>query len=191
MRLIVGISGATGAIYGIRLLQVLQRASGVETDLIITGPAQQTIEYETEWRVEQVKALATGVFDVDDLMAGPSSGSYRRDGMVVIPCSIKTMSALAYSHSDNLLVRAGDVTLKERKPLVLVVRESPLHLGHLRSMAQLTEMGATILPPVPSFYQRPKTIDDIVDHTVARVLDFFSIPHDLSARWKGLPGNDG
>jgi len=190
LRLIVGISGATGAIYGIRLLQVLQRASGVETDLIITGPAQQTIEYETEWRVEQVKALATRVFDVDDLVAGPSSGSYRRDGMVVIPCSIKTMSALAYSHSDNLLVRAGDVTLKERKPLVLVVRESPLHLGHLRSMVQLTEMGAMILPPVPSFYQRPKTIDDIVDHTVARVLDFFGIPHDLSARWKGLPGND-
>ncbi|MFH1382208.1 MAG: UbiX family flavin prenyltransferase [Chloroflexota bacterium] len=185
MPLIVGISGATGSIYGIRLLEVLRQAK-VETHLIISKTGEQIIEHETTYKVSEVRKLASFCYDIDDLSACISSGSFLRDGMVVAPCSMKTMSAIAYSIADNLLVRAADVTLKERKNLTLLARETPLHQGHLRNMLRLAEMGAIILPPVPSFYHRPKTIDDIVDHTVAKILDLQAIKHNLSRRWAGF-----
>ncbi len=185
MKLIIGISGASGVIYGIRLLEALSSINSVETHLVISEEGERNIRLETDWKVEQVKALANFTYDFRDTGAALSSGSFKRDGMVVIPCTIKTLSALANSYNDNLLVRAGDVTLKERRKLVLLVRESPLHLGHLRSMERLTEMGAIIMPPVPAFYAMPKTIQDIVDHTVGRVLDIFDIPHNLLSRWAG------
>jgi len=185
MVLIIAITGATGAIYGIRLLEVLSAVKGIETHLIISEAGETTIKCETDWTVEAVKKLATCTYDLEDMGARLSSGSFQRDGMVIAPCTIKTMSALANSFSDNLIVRAGDVTLKERKKLVLVIRETPLHLGHLRSMVQLTEMGAIIMPPVPAFYHRPVTVQDIVDHTVGKMLDTFGISHNLFQRWPG------
>lgn len=190
MRLIIGISGASGVIYGIRLLEVLSSVKSVETHLIISEEAERNIRLETDWKVEQVKALAHSCYDFRNVGASLSSGSFKRDGMVVIPCTIKTMSALANSYNDNLLVRAGDVTLKERRKLVLLVRESPLHLGHLRNMERLTEMGAIIMPPVPAFYSMPKTVQDIIDHTVGRVLDLFDIQHQLLNRWAGAPDEE-
>jgi len=190
MVLIIGITGASGAIYGIRLLEVLSKIETVETHVVISKSGEETIEYETDHKLNDVKALANFTYDIDDVGASLSSGSFRRDGMIIAPCTIKTMSALANSYAENLIIRAGDVTLKERKPLVLVVREAPLHLGHLRSMVQLTEMGATIFPPVPSFYNKPKTIDDIVNSTIGRVLDLFDIKHHLSHRWSGLATTD-
>ncbi len=189
MVLIIAITGATGAIYGIRLLEVLSAIKGVETHLIISEAGETTIKYETDWTIGAVKKLATYTYDVDDMGARLSSGSFQRDGMIIAPCTIKTMSALANSFSDNLIVRSGDVTLKERKKLVLMVRETPLHVGHLRSMVQLTEMGAIIMPPVPAFYHRPETIQDIVDHTVGKMLDTFGIPHNLFQRWRGCTAN--
>jgi len=186
MVLIIGITGATGAIYGIRLLEVLSKIEVVETHVVISKSGEETIKYETDYKLNDVRALANVAYDIDDIGASLSSGSFRRDGMIIAPCTVKTMSALANSYAENLIVRAGDVTLKERKPLVLLVREAPLHLGHLRSMVQLTEMGAIIFPPVPSFYNRPKAIGDIVNSTVGRVLDLFNIEHDLSHRWSGL-----
>ncbi|MBI2935021.1 MAG: UbiX family flavin prenyltransferase [Chloroflexi bacterium] len=185
MILIVAISGASGAIYGIRLLEVLKKAGNVETHLVISNSAARTIEYETNYKVSDVEKLANHVYDNKDIGAALASGSFRRDGMIVIPCSIKTMGALAHSYSENLIVRAADVTLKERKRLILVVRETPLHLGHLRSMVQLTEMGAVILPPVTNFYSKPKTIDDLVNHIVGRAMDLFGLDHGLVNRWKG------
>ncbi|MFC1943448.1 UbiX family flavin prenyltransferase [Chloroflexota bacterium] len=187
MRLIVGITGASGVIYGIRLLEVLSAVQSVETHLIISKEAETNIGLETDWKVEQVKALADFSYDIRNNAASLASGSFRRDGMVVAPCTIKTMSALANSYNENLLIRAGDVTLKERKGLVLLVRESPLHLGHIRNMERLTEMGAIIMPPVPAFYSKPRTIQDIIDHTVGRVLDIFDITHNLFDRWAGVP----
>lgn len=184
----MGISGASGAIYGIRLLQVLQAGPDVEVDLIVTEAGAKTIEYETDWTLVDVEALAQRVYRNEDIAAAPASGSYLRDGMVILPCSVKTMSALAHSYSNNLLVRAGDVTLKERKPLILMVRETPLHLGHTRLMLDLTQMGAIIMPPVPAFYLRPKTIDDLINQTVGRVLDLLNIEHTLSIRWQGFEG---
>lgn len=186
MRLIVGITGASGVIYGIRLLEVLSSVKSVETHLIVSKGAETNIRVETDWNTEQVKALATFSYDIKNSGARLASGSFRRDGMVIAPCTIRTMSALANSYSENLLLRAGDVTLKERKRLVLLVRETPLHLGHIRNMERLTEMGAVIMPPVPAFYSRPKTIRDIVDHTIGRVLDMFDIPHNLFPRWAGV-----
>ncbi len=185
MRLIVGISGASGVIYGIRLLQVLSTQK-IETHLIISEVGEKNIKYETTWKLEEVRALADFTYAINDIGARISSGSFKRDGMVVMPCSIKTLSGLCYSYASNLLLRAGDVTLKERKPLILAVRETPLHKGHLAAMLQLTEMGAIIMPPVPSFYHKPQTIDDIIDHTVSRVLDLLNVEHNITPRWSGL-----
>lgn len=186
MRLVVGISGATGAVYGVRLLELLAAGGRVETHLIITHPARRTIEYETERSVHSVESMATAVYDAGDVAAMLSSGSFATDGMVVVPCSVKTLSAIANSYNDNLLVRAADVTLKERRKLVLVVRETPLHLGHLRLMSAATEMGAVVFPPVPSFYNHPRTINDIVDQTVGRILDQFGLDLHVYQRWAGI-----
>ncbi len=186
MRIVVGISGSTGAIYGIRLLEVLAKHPDIETHLVMSNPAKQTIVLETDYTVEQVEAMAHQVHRINDIAASISSGSFKTEGMVVIPCSIKTLSAIAHSYNDNLLVRAADVTLKERQRLVLVVRETPLHLGHLRLMAQVAELGAIVAPPMPAFYNKPKTIDDIVNQTVGRVLDLLEIKiDDLFTRWTG------
>jgi 4-hydroxy-3-polyprenylbenzoate decarboxylase len=181
-RLIVGISGATGAIYGIRLLEVLAK-SNVETHLVITEAAHKTILMETGWRVEKVKSLAKVVYDIQDIGAAIASGTFQSEGMVVIPCSIKSLSAIANSFNVNLLIRAADVTLKERHKLVLVVRETPFHKGHLNLMLRVTDMGGTLLPPIPAFYFHPKTVDDLVNHTVGKVLDLFGINHHLFERW--------
>ncbi len=186
MILIIGITGATGVIYGIRLLEVLSAIDDVETHLILSEASRQIIKYETDKKVEEVEKLADFSYHVDDIGVRLASGSFKRDGMIVAPCTIKTMSALANSYSDNLLVRSGDVTLKEGKKLVLLVRETPLHIGHIKNMERLCEMGATIMPPVPAFYHRPKTILDIVDHTVGKVLDLFGIEHNLFPRWSGI-----
>jgi 4-hydroxy-3-polyprenylbenzoate decarboxylase len=183
-RVVVGLSGATGVIYGIRLLEVLRQKGSIETHLVISNPARDTICLETDYSVAQVEALATRTYDIADLAAAISSGSFRTVGMAVVPCSIKTLSAIANSFNDNLLVRAADVTLKERRRLILVPRETPLHLGHLRLMQQVVEMGAILLPPMPAFYTRPATVDDIVNHTVARLLDLLDIEHQgLAQRW--------
>jgi 4-hydroxy-3-polyprenylbenzoate decarboxylase len=184
-KLIVGISGATGAIYGIRLLEVLNKMPQVETHLILSEPAKRIIIDETDWTIPQVESLASYVYDNEDLGEAISSGSFEVDGMVICPCSIKTMSAVATSFNYHLLVRAADVTLKERRPLVLVVRETPLHSGHLKSMMELSERGATILPPVPAFYNLPQSIDEIINQTVGKVLDQFKIEHQLFRRWSG------
>ncbi len=185
-RLIIGISGASAVIYGIRLLKVLKEAE-VETHLVITPAAKEIILLETDLAVEEVEAMADCVYDIDDIGATIASGSFQTDGMVIIPCSIKSLSGIANSYSTNLLLRAADVTLKERRRLVAVVRETPLHRGHLQLMLRATDMGAIIFPPLPAFYHRPKTIEDIVDHTVGRVLDLFGIDHALFARWRGQP----
>lgn len=190
MVLIIGITGASGVIYGIRLLEVLSTRKDVETHLIISEAGKINIKYETSWKIEDVKALADFSYDIHDMGAQLASGSFKSDGMIVIPCTMKTMSALANSYSDNLLTRAGDVALKERRKLILVVRETPLHLGHIRNMERLSEMGAIILPPVPSFYHRPKTIQDIIDHTLGKVLDILGIEHNLFPRWPGLPDKE-
>lgn len=183
-RLIVGMSGATGAIYGIRLLEVL-RDLGVESHLVMSQAAEKNIVLETNRRVEDVKALATVVYPFEDISAAISSGSFITAGMVVAPCSIRTLSGIANSYNENLLVRAADVTLKERRRLVLLARETPLHAGHLRLMMQVTEMGGIILPPMPAFYHHPQTIDDIINQTVGKVLDMFGIEHRLFRRWSG------
>ena len=186
MRIIVGISGSTGAIYGIRLLEVLRQQPDIETHLVMSNPAKQTIVLETDYTVERVEALAHKVHRINDVAASISSGSFKTAGMAVIPCSMKTLSGIANSFNDNLLVRAADVTLKERRRLVIVPRETPLHLGHLRLIQHVAETGAIIAPPMPAFYHRPKTIDDIVNQTVSRVLDLLEIEHaSLFKRWTG------
>ena len=189
MRLIVGISGSTGVVYGIRLLQVLRGVPQVETYLIITTPGRRTILEETDYTLQEVEALATHVYDNRDIGAAVASGSFRTDGMVIIPCSIRTASALAGSTGEGLLCRAGDVTLKEGRPLVVAVREAPLHLGHLRQLTALAELGAVIFPLVPAFYHRPKTLDDIVNHTVGRILDRVNVPQSLAQEWTGSQPN--
>lgn len=186
-RLIVGISGASGAIYGVRVLQVLRDVPDVETHLIISQAARQTLSLETDLSLRDVQALATVTHDARDIAASVSSGSFQTAGMVILPCSIKTLSGIVHSYTDGLLTRAADVVLKERRPLVLCVRETPLHLGHLRLMTQAAEIGAVIMPPVPAFYHRPQSLDDVINQTVNRVLDQFDIalPQDLFARWQG------
>jgi 4-hydroxy-3-polyprenylbenzoate decarboxylase len=184
-RLVIGISGSTGAIYGIRLLEVLRTVPDVETHLVVSQAGKRTLVEETDYAVRDVEALADQVYDDRDIGAPLASGSFRTAGMVIAPCSIKTVSALANSFASTLIARAGDVTLKEGRPLVAVVRETPLHVGHLRQMLALAEIGGIILPPVPAFYPRPKTLDDIVNHTVGRVLDRFAVPHDLVREWTG------
>ena len=182
-RFIIGISGASGVIYGIRLLEHLSQRADVETHLVITKPAERTIVEETDYKIEQVKELASVCHPAADIGASIASGSFPTAGMAVVPCSIHTVSAIAYCHADNLLTRAADVTLKERRKLVLVVRETPLHRGHLKAMLEATESGAVILPPVPAFYTKPKTIEDLVNHMVARILDQLGLEHHLAPRW--------
>ncbi|AOM39397.1 UbiX family flavin prenyltransferase [Xenorhabdus hominickii] len=186
-KLIVGLTGASGAIYGVRLLQILQPVAGIETHLVISHSARQTLALETDYTLRDVQALADVVHDSRDIAASISSGSFKTLGMVILPCSIKTLSGIVHSYTDGLITRAADVVLKEGRKLVLGVRETPLHLGHLRLMTQAAEIGAVIMPPVPAFYHRPDHLQDIIDQTVNRVLDQFNIdlPEDLFKRWQG------
>jgi 4-hydroxy-3-polyprenylbenzoate decarboxylase len=186
-RLIVGLSGASGAIYGIRLLQVLHEHTEIETHLIVSPAARQTIVLETDWKPRDVEALASVNHRYNDIAASISSGSFEVDAMVVVPCSVRTLSGIAMSLNDNLLIRAADVTLKERRPLLIALRETPLHIGHIRSMEAVAAMGATLAPLMPSFYARPKSIDDLVDQSVGRLLDqlHVKLPIELVDRWHG------
>jgi flavin prenyltransferase len=190
-RIIVGISGASGVIHGIRLLQVLRAVEGVETHLVVSPAGRRTITLETDFSAEQVDSFADRVYRPGDIDASISSGSFRTAGMIVVPCSIKTLSAVATSYADNLLVRAADVTLKDRRPLVLMVRETPLHLGHLRLLVQVAEMGAIVMPPMSAFYHRPTTLEEVIDQSVNRALDLLGVelPQDLFPRWEGAVGN--
>lgn len=183
-RIIVGISGASGAIYGVRLLELLRRA-GVETHLVISRAAKLTLATETNLKVSDVEALADVVHSNQDIGAACSSGSFRNLGMIVAPCSIKTMSEIATGVTANLISRAADVALKERRRVVLMLRETPLHLGHIRSMAAVTEAGAIVYPPVPAFYSRPESLEQMIDHTLGRVLDLFDIDIEIVRRWTG------
>lgn len=186
-RIVVGISGASGAVFGIRTLEMLRPISDLETHLVISSGARTTIAMETDQTVEEIAELADVVHKESNLAAPISSGSFRTDGMLIAPCSIKTLSAIANSFADNLLSRAADVTLKERRPLVLLFRETPLHLGQIRLMMQAAEAGATIMPPVPAFYHRPRTIGEIVDQTVGRALDQLGLETPEVSRWSGRP----
>ncbi|RLB70655.1 MAG: 3-octaprenyl-4-hydroxybenzoate carboxy-lyase [Deltaproteobacteria bacterium] len=184
-KIIVGISGASGAVYGIRLLEVLQSSREIETHLILSAHAGDIIKYETRYSLADVRQLADQIHAIDNLGSALSSGSFLTEGMIIAPCSMKTLSGIANSSNDNLLVRAADVCLKEGRKLVLVPRETPLHLGHLELMARVARYGAVLLPPVPAFYHQPETIDDIINHTVGKMLDNFGIEHDLFKRWEG------
>ncbi len=188
-RVIVAISGASGAVYGVRLLEVLQTCAGIESHLVVSDAGWRTLRHEMDMDAASVEALAHTVHDARNVGASIASGSFQCAGMVIAPCSMRTLAAVAHGLSDSLLTRAADVVLKERRRLVLMVRETPLHLGHLRNMVSVTEMGAIVCPPVPAFYLRPQSVADIVDHSVARALDLLDIPHPLAARWAGLaPG---
>jgi 4-hydroxy-3-polyprenylbenzoate decarboxylase len=186
-RLIVGITGASGVIYGIRTLQALREVPDVETHLVLTPAGKRTLAEETDWEIAAVEALADVVHAHGDIGAALASGSFVTEGMIVAPCSIKTLSEVAHSHSGNLLSRAADVCLKEGRRVVLLVRETPLHAGHIDLMAQAARCGAVILPPIPAFYSRPQTVADIVDHSVGKALDQFRISHTLLQRWKDTP----
>ena len=185
-RIAVGISGASGAIYGIRFLELLRGVPDLESHLIVSDAGKRTIVEETDYAVKDVEALATRRYNNKDIGASLASGSFKTEGMVIVPCSIKTAAAVAHCLADTLIARAADVTLKEGRALILVVRESPLHLGHLRVLTALAEMGAVVLPPMPAFYHRPKLIDDLVNHTLARVLDRLGLPQTLVSEWQGL-----
>lgn len=184
-RLVVGITGASGSIYGVRLLEVLRATTDIELHLVISAAGKRTLVEETDRGVADVEALAHYQYDVRDIGAALASGSFRTAGMVIAPCSIKTAAAIAACYADTLIARAADVTLKEGRPLILLVRETPLHLGHLRVLTTLAEMGAVVLPPMPAFYNRPKELDDIINHTVARVLDRLQLPQTLVGEWRG------
>ncbi|MBT5138540.1 MAG: UbiX family flavin prenyltransferase [Acidimicrobiaceae bacterium] len=184
-RLVVAITGASGSIYGVRALELLAKVVDIETHLIMSGPAKTTLTIETDWSVTDVEALADHVHSSRDIAASISSGSFRTAGMLVAPCSIKSLSAIANSLSADLVSRAADVTLKERRPLVLMVRETPVHLGHLRLMQQVVEIGAVIFPPVPAFYNRPESLDDVVTHSVGRALEHLGVDADGFDRWHG------
>lgn len=184
-RYVVGITGSTGSIYGIRLLEQLRAVKDAEVHLILSGPGKRTLVEETDWSLKDVEALAHVVHDDKDIGASLASGSFKTAGMVIAPCSMKTVAALASSYADTLIARAGDVHLKEGRPLIALVRETPLHAGHLRQMLALADLGGVILPPMPAFYHRPKSVDDIVNHTVARVLDRLGLPQDLVPEWPG------
>ncbi len=183
--LIVGISGSSGTIYGVRLLQALKK-SDVKSHLIMSKPAEMTLAYETDLKAADIRAMADRTYPISDVGAGPASGSFRTLGMVIAPCSMRTLAEIATGMSGNLLTRAADVTLKERRRLVLMVRETPLNRAHLQNMLAVTDMGGIIAPPVPAFYTRPKGLDDMVDHSVGRVLDLFGIDNDLAGRWNEL-----
>jgi len=184
-RLIVGMSGSSGTIYGIRMLEMLRQIPDIETHLIMSGSAKLNVRLETDWSLQDVEALAHHVHDFKDIAANVSSGSFKTLGMVIAPCSIKTLSGIANSYSDSLLTRAADVILKERRRLVLMVRETPLHIGHCKLLLDAAELGAILAPPMPAFYNRPTTIDDIVNHSVGRVLDLFDIDTKIVKRWEG------
>ncbi|MET4115435.1 4-hydroxy-3-polyprenylbenzoate decarboxylase [Bradyrhizobium sp. JR1.5] len=184
-RLVVGISGASGAVYGVRLLELL-RAAGVETHLVMSNAASITLAHEVGRPLSEVRALADRSYGQKDLSAPIASGSFRTSGMIIAPCSVRTMSAIAAGGAEGLLARAADVVLKERRRLVLLLRETPLHLGHLRAMTAVAEMGAIIAPPVPAFYAKPKGLEQMIDYTLGRVLDLFDIDMDLASRWEGL-----
>lgn len=185
-RLIIAITGASGAVYGVRLLQLLRDMPGIETHLMISDAGVLDLHQELALNRRQVEALAHVVHNVRGVGAAIASGSFASEGMIVAPCSMRTLAAIAHGLSDNLIVRAADVTLKERRRLVLMARETPLNLAHLRNMTAVTEMGGIIFPPLPAFYHRPQTIAEMVDHTVGRVLDLFAIAHSLTPRWNGL-----
>ena len=185
MKIIVGVTGASGSLYGIRLLEKLRLRGDVETHLILTRLGERTTHLETGKKTADVKALADHCYPLDDVGARLASGSYLIDGMVIAPCSVHSMSAIAHGITSNLLLRAADVTLKERRRLILLVRETPLHLGHLRTLVQLAEMGATIVPPIPGFYHHPQSVVEIVDHTVERVMDLLGAPAPDAKRWEG------
>jgi len=185
MRLIVGISGASGVIYGIRMLEVLKDHADVETHLVISNGGKLNIALETDWDVKEVEALADEVHSDQNLAATIASGSFRTAGMVVAPCSMKTLSGIVHSYADTLIVRAADVVLKERRPLVLMPRETPLHAGHCKLMYEATQLGAQLAPPMPAFYNEPKTIDDLINHNVGRVLDLFGVDNSIVKRWAG------
>jgi 4-hydroxy-3-polyprenylbenzoate decarboxylase len=182
---VVGITGASGAILGVRALEAMRSLPDVTVHLIMTEQARRTLALETTLRPADVEKLAHAVHDEKNLAAAVSSGSFKTDGMLVIPCSMKSAAAIAYSMNDNLLVRAADVCLKERRRLVLSVRETPLHLGHLRVLTRLAELGAVLVPPIPGFYQKPQSVDDIVNHAVGKALDALGVPNELFKRWRG------
>ena len=184
MRLVIGISGASGVAYGIRALEILKELK-VETHLVLTTAACETIRLETNKNVADIEKLATKSYRIGNVAASLSSGSFRTDGMVIIPCSMKTLGGIASGYSDNLLLRTAEVTMKERRPLVLVVRETPLNLIQIENMATVARAGAVVLPAMPAFYHKPKTIDDLVDHLVGKVLDVLGVEHNLYSRWKG------
>ncbi len=186
--LIVGISGSSGTVYGIRLLQALKKTP-VKSHLIMSKPAEMTLAYETELKSTDIRALADKAYPISDIGAGPASGSFRTSGMVIAPCSMKTLAEIATGLSSNLLTRAADVTLKERRRLVLMIRETPFTRVHLKNMLDVTEMGGIIAPPLPAFYTRPQSLDDMVNHSVGRVLDLFGIDNDLAGRWDDLREN--
>jgi 4-hydroxy-3-polyprenylbenzoate decarboxylase len=190
-RLVVAVSGATGAVYAVRLLQVLRESAGIETHLVVSEAGWRNLQQEQDLNRAAVEALAHHVHDVRNIGAAIASGSFRCAGMVIVPCSMRTLAAVAHGLADNLITRAADVMLKERRRLVLMVRETPLNLAHLRNMISVTEMGAIVCPPLPAFYLRPKSVADIVDGSVARVLDLLDVPHGLSSRWEGLGSPDG
>ena len=190
-KLIVGISGASGVIYGIRILEMLKAMDDVETHLVMSRYARLNIELETDHTVDYVTALADEVHNVSNQAAAISSGSFKTDGMVISPCSMKTLSAITHSYNDSLLVRAADVVLKERRRLVLMPREVPLHAGHCKLLYEATQLGAVIAPPFTSFYHRPKTIDDLINHSVGRVLDLFDIDTGIIKRWSGQKAISG
>jgi 4-hydroxy-3-polyprenylbenzoate decarboxylase len=188
-RLVVGISGASGTIYGIRLLELL-KGTDIETHLVMSKSAEMTLVYETDYKPKDVRALASINHPMADIGASISSGSFPTMGMIVLPCSIKTMSEIATGVTSSLLSRAADVVLKEKRRLVLAVRETPLHGGHLRTLTTLSDIGAIVAPIVPAFYNKPKTVDDIINHTVGRLLDFFGVETKLVKRWEGGPAED-
>ena len=185
MRLIVGLAGSSGLIYGIRLLEVLRDLDDVETHLVVSSAARMNIALETDWQIRDVEALADEVHALNNVGASIASGSFRTQGMIVAPCSMKTLSAIVHSYADNLLIRAADVVLKERRQLVLMPRETPLHVGHCRLMYEAAQMGAIIAPPMPAFYIKPETIDDLVNHSVGRILDLFGLDAGIVKRWAG------
>jgi flavin prenyltransferase len=185
-RLIIAITGATGAVYGVRLLQVLGETPDIETHLLVSDAGVLNLHQELDMGRKEVEALAHVVYNVRDVGASIASGSFQSEGMIVAPCSMKTLASVAHGLSDNLITRAADVVLKERRRLLLMVRETPFNLAHLRNMTAVTEMGGIIFPPLPGFYQRPQSIAEMVDHTVGRVLDLFAVPHALTPRWSGL-----
>lgn len=188
-RLIIAMTGATGAIYGVRLLQIVRERTTWQTHLVISAAGLLNLQHELAMKRAELYALADVTHDIDDIAASISSGAFKTEGMVIAPCSMKTLAAVAHGFGDNLITRAADVILKERRRLILMPRETPLNLAHIRNMAAVTEMGGIIFPPLPGFYHRPGTIDEMVDHTVGRVLDMFDIKHELGPRWNGLKPN--